>query len=262
MDKINRIINNNRIIVEESKKKISAKKLKDEAFDYRSTFSSGHEFQKLLKEDKCNLICEYKVASPSKGHISNLSLEEIVSIYDKTPVDAISILTERLYFNSNLDNLKIAKSYTSKALLRKDFFIDEYMIYEAALNDASCILLIEGICPDIEGYLNISQDLGMDAIVECHSIHDVMNIEEYNPPIIGVNNRNLKDFTIDLDTTKNLREYIKGYMISESGVRNTADAQRLKSYGADGILIGSSILECDDEKRISAYIESLYKALN
>jgi indole-3-glycerol phosphate synthase len=102
----------------------------------------------------------------------------------------------------------------------------------------------------------------MDAIVECHSIHDVMNIEEYNPPIIGVNNRNLKDFTIDLDTTKRLREYIKGYMISESGVRNTADAQRLKSYGADGILIGSSILECDDEKRISAYIESLYKALN
>ena len=99
MDKINRIINNNRIIVEESKKKISANKLKDEAFDYRSTFSSGHEFQKLLKEDKCNLICEYKVASPSKGHISNLSLEEIVNIYDKAPVDAISILTERLYFN-------------------------------------------------------------------------------------------------------------------------------------------------------------------
>lgn len=262
MNKIQEIINNKINIVEESKKKITAEEIKKMAFDYRSTFSSRYEFQDILKEKRCNLICEYKVASPSRGHISNLSLEEIIRIYEKAPVDAISILTENLYFNSNLNNLKEAKKYTSKALLRKDFFIDEYMIYEAALNDASCILLIEGICPDIENYLNISYELGMDAIVECHSINDVLNIEEYNPPIIGVNNRNLNDFSINLETTKKLREYIANYMISESGVNDADDAEKLKNYGADGILIGSSILESNDKEIISSYINKLHMVLD
>ena len=261
MNKVEEIIKNNRQIVEESKKKISTEELKKMAFNYKSTFSSKHEFQDILKENTCSLICEYKVASPSRGHISNLSLEEIIGIYEKTPVDAISILTESLYFNSDLKNLKEAKKYTSKALLRKDFLIDEYMIYEAALNDASCILLIEGICPDVEEYLNISYELGMDAIVECHSLEDILNVEKHNPPIIGVNNRNLNDFSIDLETTKRLKEYVPNYMISESGVNDTSDAKKLKSYGADGILIGSSILESNDKEIICSYINKLHGVL-
>ncbi len=261
MNKVEEIIVNNKKIVEESKKKIPTEILKNNAFDYRSTVSSKYDFQDMLNKNRCSLICEYKVASPSRGHISNLSLEDIIGIYEKTPVDAISILTENLYFNSNLKNLKEAKKYTSKALLRKDFIIDEYMIYEAAVNDASCVLLIEGICPDIEGYLNICHELGMDAIVECHSIRDILNIEEYNPPIIGVNNRNLKDFSINLETTKKLKEYVPNYMISESGVNNTDNAKQLKDYGADGILIGSSVLESNDKEIISSYIRNLRRAL-
>ena len=207
------------------------------------------------------MICEYKVASPSKGHISNLNIKDVIDVYDKSPVDMISILTEESYFNSNLKNLKDAKKYTQKPLLRKDFFIDEYMIYEAAINNASCILLIEGVCPDIEKYLNISYELGLDAIVECHSITDISNVEKYNPPIIGVNNRNLNDFTIDLETTKKLKEYVPNYMISESGVTCSEDAGLLRSYGADGILIGSSILENNDKEKIELYINDLKKAL-
>ncbi|MDO5825703.1 MAG: indole-3-glycerol-phosphate synthase TrpC [Methanosphaera sp. rholeuAM130] len=261
MNKVEEIIKNKRTIIENKKKNISTEDLKRKACDFKSTNSIKYEFQDKLKEDGCSLICEYKVASPSKGHISNLSLEEIIRIYDKCPVDAISILTENLYFNSNLKNLKNAKKFTSKPLLRKDFFIDEYMIYEAALNDASCVLLIEGITPDIEEYLNITYELGMDAIVECHSIEDLLNVEKYNPQIIGVNNRNLKDFTINLETTKELKEFIPNYMISESGVKNIRDAQTLKSYGADGVLIGSSILESNNKEVIESYLNDLNHVL-
>lgn len=261
MNKVEEIIENKRRRVEESKKKISTKTLEKKAFDYRSTISSNYEYQKKLKEDKCTLICEYKVASPSRGNICNLSLEEIIKIYDENPVDAISILTENMYFKSNLNNLKEAREYTSKPLLRKDFFIDEYMIYEAALNDASCILLIEGICPDMEKYLNISYDLGLDAIVECHSLEDIVHIEAYAPKIIGINNRNLNDFTIDLETTKRLKRYVPHYLISESGVKDAHDAKKLKGYGADGILMGSSVLESNDEKIIASFINNMAQIL-
>jgi len=261
MNVIDKIIKNKKESVNISKKHTSPDTIKKDAIDYTSTLSRKHEFQDKLKDKSCQLICEYKVASPSKGHISDLNIKDVIEVYDKSPVDMISILTEESYFESNLKNLKEAKTYTKKPLLRKDFFIDEYMIYEAAINDASCILLIEGVCPDIEEYLNISCELGLDAIVECHTIEDILNVEKYNPQIIGVNNRNLKDFTIDLETTKELKQYVPNYMISESGVTCSEDARLLKSYGADGILIGSSILENNDKEKIDLYINDLKKSL-
>jgi indole-3-glycerol phosphate synthase len=146
---------------------------------------------------------------------------------------------------------------TTKPLLRKDFIIDEYMIYEAALNNASCILLITGICPDIEEYLNISEDLGLDVIIECHDLNNINEISDLNPKIIGVNNRNLSNLSINLETTKKLKKYVPNYLISESGVKNIEDAQLLKSYGADAILIGTSILKGKSEFEIENYLNQL-----
>ncbi|MEE3419148.1 MAG: indole-3-glycerol-phosphate synthase [Methanosphaera sp.] len=154
-----------------------------------------------------------------------------------------------------------ANEMTVKPLLRKDFIIDEYMIYEAALNNASCILLICGICPNIEKYMNISEDLGLDVIVECHNMNDINSVSDLNPKIIGINNRNLSNLTVNLETTKKLKKYVPNYLISESGVKNIEDAKLLKSYGADAILIGTSILKGNSEVEISNYINQLNKSL-
>lgn len=262
MNVLDEIVINKRKIINESEKSISKDELKKEAYDYRSTIDSKYRFQEVLKNKlQTKLICEYKPASPSKGDISNLSIEDVIEIYDESPVDMISVLTEESYFKSNLNNLIKATKYTDKAILRKDFIIDEYMIYESALNDASCVLLIEGICPDIEKYLNITYELGLDAIVECHSIEDIKNIEKFNPPIVGVNNRNLNDFSINLETTKKLKEYVPKYLISESGVDSIDDAKLLQSYGADAILIGTSVLKKNYPDEIKSYINDLHNSL-
>lgn len=261
MTVIDEIISNKKILLEKSKNKKSLQEIKKEAVNHISTKDEKFRFQQELKDDESKLICEYKVASPSKGKISNLTVEDVVGIYDNSPVDMISILTEESYFGSNLKNFQKAQEITNKPLLRKDFVIDEYMIYEAALNDASCILLIEGICPDMEGYLNITHELQMDAIVECHSKEDIENVERYNPPIIGINNRNLQTLTTDLDTTRNLKEYVPNYMISESGVNTAEDAKLLKNYGADAILIGTSVLKNNNQKEIKEYIIELKNSL-
>lgn len=262
MNVIDEIIENKKKILEKTKAKKDLSQIKKEAFDYRESIDEKFRFQSILKKDKTTkLICEYKPASPSKGDISNLDVTEVIKIYDETPVDMISVITEKSYFKSNFRNFQIANENTRKPLLRKDFVIDEYMIYEAAANNASCILLIEGVCPDMEKYLNITYELGIDAIVECHSKDDLENVVDLNPQIIGVNNRNLNDLTINLDTTKYLREYVPNYMISESGVNTLDDARLLKSYKADALLIGTSILRKNNPSTIKSYIRQLHNVL-
>ena len=256
------IIKNKKNHVNQLKKKKPLKDLKKETLDIISTKNDFFPFEEKLKNSKSTcLITEYKPASPSQGNISNLTVNEVIKIYDENPVDMISVLTEESYFKSNLNNFNKARNITSKPLLRKDFVIDEYMIYESAKNNANCILLIANICPDIEQYLNITEELGINAIVECHDKNDIENIEDYDPRIIGINNRNLKNFTIDLETTKKLKDYVPNYMISESGVQTVEDAKKLKGYGADGILIGTSILKDNSLKEIKIRINELNNVL-
>ena len=109
--------------------------------------------------------------------------------------------------------------------------------------------------------MNISRNLGLDAVVECHTLEDIESVVDYNPEIIGINNRNLDDFTINLKTTKELKKYVPNYLISESGVKTIEDAKKLKEYGADGILIGTSILQNNTEKEIEKFIENLINVL-
>lgn len=261
MNVIDRIIENKKVTLTQTKKQKPLEKLKEEAIDIVSTKTKLFRFQEKLKNKTTQLITEYKPASPSQGNISTLKAEDVIPIYDKNNVDMMSILTEETYFKSNLKNFNIANNLTNKPLLRKDFIIDEYMIYEAAVNNASGILLISGICPNIEEYLNISRNLGLDAVVECHTLEDIESVVDYNPEIIGINNRNLDDFTINLKTTKELKKYVPNYLISESGVKTIEDAKKLKEYGADGILIGTSILQNNTEKEIEKFIENLINVL-
>lgn len=258
MNVISEIVKNKKSTLAKTKENKSLKTIKKEAYDYASTKNNSFRFQEKLKENKSTkLITEYKPASPSQGDISKLKVEDVIPLYDENKVDMISVLTEESYFKSNLDNFIKATHLTNKPLLRKDFVVDEYMIYEACINNASAVLLITGICPDIEGCLNICGDLGLDAIVECHTLEDIQSVENYNPPIIGINNRNLNDLTINLETTKELKEYVPNYLISESGVKTLEDAKLLKEYGADAILIGTSILKNNQKKAIEEYINKL-----
>lgn len=258
MNVIEKIVENKMKILMKNKNKKSLEEIKKEAYDFVSTKTEKFRFEEKLKEGKTTkLIAEYKPASPSKGDITSLKVEEIIQLYDKYPVDMISVLTEEVYFNSNIENFKTANRLTSKPLLRKDFVVDEYMIYESAINNASCILLINGICPDMDGYINICENLGLDAIIECHDIEDINQVIDLNPKIIGINNRNLTNLTVDLETTEKLRKYVPNYLISESGVESIEDAQLLKNYGADAVLIGTSILKDRHSSEIGNYINQL-----
>lgn len=262
MNVIEKILMNKRKKLSQQKNKKTLKEMKKEAEDHISTTDNKFRFQEKLKDKtSTKLVAEYKPASPSQGNISTLKPEEVIPLYDSNPVDMISILTEESYFKSSLNNFRKAEQLTDKPLLRKDFVIDKYMIYEAALNNASCILLITGICPNIGEYLSITEDLGLDAIVECHSKKDIEEVEELNPKIIGINNRNLSTLSIDLETTRKLKQYVPNYLISESGVQNVNDAMQLKSYGADAILVGTSILKGKNDEEITQYITQLNKAL-
>lgn len=262
MNVIEKIVENKKKVLSKNKEHKSLTELKRETKDFISTKTEKFRFEEKLKDKtKTNLIAEYKPASPSQGNISTLKPEEIIPLYEKHPVDMISVLTEELYFKSNMENFIKANEMTTKPLLRKDFIIDEYMIYEAALNNASCILLITGICPNIEEYLNISEDLGLDVIIECHNLNDINQVSDLNPKIIGINNRNLSNLTVDLETTKKLKKYVPNYLISESGVNNIEDAKLLKNFGADAILIGTSILKGKSEVEIEDYIKQLNNTL-
>ncbi len=261
MSVIPTIVKNKKIRIAQSKDKLPLDELKKQAVDHVSTNDDKHRFLGKLKKDYTNLIAEYKPASPSQGDISSLSVESVIPLYQENAVDMISVLTEESYFKSNLENLKKAVSLTDKPVLRKDFVVDEYMIYEAALYDSSAVLLINGVCPDIEEYLNITHELGLDAIVECHNMDDINCVTQYDPMIIGVNNRNLSTLEIDLETTRKLSEYVPNYMISESGVQTLDDAKLLKSYGADALLIGTSLLKDKNPNQTKEFIDKLSKTL-
>lgn len=262
MGKVDEIIENKKKLLIEKKSRKSLPSLKKDAEDLVSTKTSKFRFKEKFKDGTSKkLIAEFKPASPSKGNISSKSVEDIIKIYDENPVDMISCLTEELYFKSNLNNFEKARRATDKPILRKDFFIDEYMIYESAAAGADCILLISNCTPDIESYMGIANDLGLDAIVECHNKDEIDYANDINASIIGINNRDLSNFTIDFNTTKNLRKYVNGYLISESGVNTIDDAKLLKSYGADALLIGTSLLRNKNIEDTEKFITDLVNVL-
>ena len=207
------------------------------------------DFKKaLLNKDDVSVICEYKPASPSKGDISDLLVEDVVPLYDKGGANAISVLTEPTFFKSSIKNLRIASKVSKLPLLRKDFVMDEYQIYEARSCGASAVLLMAGIYKDLMFGIDLCHYLEMDALVECKNREEIEMAKNAGAEIIGINNRDFSDFSIDFKRTEKLAKYIpeNTVLVSESGVKAPEDVKLLGSYGADAVLIGSTIMESNN----------------
>ena len=222
---------------------------------------SGHKqqvrdkfsFERALQKPGISFICECKKASPSKGLIAtDFPYLQIAKEYEAAGADCISILTEPKWFLGSDSYLKEIAGAVSIPCLRKDFTVDEYMIYEARLLGASAVLLICSILSEaqIKEYINICDTLGLSALVEAHDDKEVQMALNAGARIIGVNNRNLKDFSVDTDNSRRLRELIPQdiLFVSESGVSTADDVKKLCEIGADAVLIGETLMRATDKK--------------
>ncbi len=213
------------------------------------------DFLAVLNEPGLHVISEVKKASPSKGTIvTDFPYLQIAISYDEAGADAISVLTEPDYFNGHLNYLKEISQAVSAPTLRKDFTIDPYMIYEAKANGASIILLIVAIVDDqqLRSYRELAESLGMQAIVEAYTADEVTRALNSGAKIIGINNRNLKDFKVDFQNSLKLRAMVpEGIpVIAESGIKTQADVEVLADAGFNGILMGETLMRSDDKEAL------------
>ena len=209
-------------------------------------------FEQALKKDDIAFICECKRASPSKGLIApNFPYLQIAREYEAAGADAISVLTEPKWFLGSDEYLRQIAASVQIPCLRKDFTVDEYMIYEAKLLGASAVLLICAILSEtqLNEYIARCDELGISALVEAHNEQEVAAALRAGARVIGVNNRNLKDFTVDTTNSRRLRERIPRdvVFVSESGVRSAADVDDLRQIGADAVLIGETLMRASDK---------------
>ncbi len=221
-------------------------------------------FKKALQKDGLSFICEIKKASPSKGVIAEkFDCKAIAAEYEEAGADCISVLTEPDYFQGSDRYLAETASTVRVPVLRKDFTVDDYMIYQAKTLGADCVLLICSILrtAELARYLELCETLGLSAITEAHTEAEVDIALDAGADIIGVNNRNLKTFEVDVSTSVRLRERVgaKALFVAESGISTRADTQILEKSGVDGALIGETLMRCSDKK--SKLLELRGKAL-
>ncbi len=240
-----------RIRVNNAKKLISTEEIKAKAL---SLPKGNFAFEKALKKDDISFICECKKASPSKGLIApDFPYLQIAKEYEVAGADAVSILTEPSRFLGDDKYLEEIAKTVSIPCLRKDFTVDEYQIYEAKLLGASAVLLICSILPEetVKSYIQICDSLGMSALVEAHDENEVKSALRSGARIIGVNNRNLKNFTVDTENSRKLRALIPSDVIfvSESGVKSVEDIELLREIKADAVLIGETLMRAEDKKQ-------------
>ena len=217
-----------------------------------------------LKKPGLSIIGEFKKASPSLGTItSKIDLMERISEYNAS-VDAISCLTEEDHFHGNVAYLKEIRAKSSLPILRKDFMICEYQFYEAKVIGADAVLLITAILDDAQmhDFYQLAGELELDVLVETHDEAEVERAMKINPRIIGVNNRNLKDFTISLEHTRRLRPYVPEdkVFVAESGITGDEDVRFLRDCGVDAFLIGRAFMESENPKALAQKWKELYQA--
>ncbi len=210
-----------------------------------------YRFGQALRKPGISVISEIKKASPSKGIISeDFQYLDIAGAYERAGADCISCLTEPKWFKGSDDIFAAVRAYTKLPMIRKDFVVDEYQLYQAKLLGADAVLLICAILDTetIAGYLDICSKLKMDALVETHDEAEIESALRAGAKIIGVNNRNLKDFSVDFSNAMRLREMIpedKIY-VAESGVKSAEDAETIRRIGADAVLIGEALMRTED----------------
>ena len=213
----------------------------------------GERFRSALAKPELSFICEVKKASPSKGVIAKeFPYLDIARDYERAGADAISCLTEPKWFLGSDRIFTDIRGAVDTPMLRKDFTVDPYQLYQARLMGADCVLLICALLDTgtLERYLGICDELGLSALVEVHNEAEAETALQAGARIIGVNNRSLKDFSVDPDNSRRLRALIprEVLFVSESGVRSAGDIAVLRELGADGVLIGETLMRAADKK--------------
>lgn len=247
--------------VDDAKKIMPVDEIKSLAFSIIDT-EKNFAFEKALKTPRLSFICECKKASPSKGLISpEFNYLDIAREYESAGADCISVLTEPEYFLGHDNYLKEIAEAVNIPCLRKDFTVDEYMIFQAKLLGASAVLLICSLLNEkkLREYISICDQLGLSALVEAHDENEINMAVNSGARVIGVNNRNLNDFTVNTDNALKLRRLIPDNIlfVSESGVKDSNDIKRIRESGADAVLIGEALMKAHDKRSLLAEFKSI-----
>lgn len=245
-------------IIELKKKRLAVAKqmrdfdeLKRAAFVRRET-AEKHRLREKLQRDQINIIAEIKRASPSKGIINDkIDVAEVARNYEKGGACAISVLTEEDRFGGSLDDLRTARKAVETPILRKDFIFDEFQIYEAAEAGADVILLIAAMLDDetLAKLHNLAErELGLDALVEVHTLDELERVKRIGAKIIGINNRDLQTFKVTLDVSRQLIKHApeNALLVTESGLSTKEEITELRELGFAGFLIGETLMRSRD----------------
>ncbi len=247
--------------VTKDKKNISASEMKNLALNLQK---GELVFEKTLKSTPAGLICEVKKASPSKGVIAqDFPYVDIAKEYEEIGASCISVLTEPRWFLGSDEIFAKIRKNVSIPMLRKDFTIDEYQIYQAKAMGADCVLLICALLgeDELKLYLNICDELGISALVEAHDQYEIETAIKVGARMIGVNNRNLKTFSVNLDNAAVLKEHVPNDVIyvAESGITTPQDGIKLLQNGADALLIGEALMRSSSRQ---GFINSIKGYIN
>ena len=215
--------------------------------------ADGKAFYDAVAKSGMSFICEVKKASPSKGVIDPVFDHMSIALaYEAAGADCVSCLTEPKWFLGSDQIFRDIRAAIGTPMLRKDFVVDEYQLYQAKVMGANCVLLICAILDTdtVARYLQVCDRLGLAALVEAHDEAEIASAVTAGARMIGVNNRNLKDFSVDLSNAARLRERIPAdrLYVAESGVKSPADAAAMKAVGADAVLIGETLMRAADKK--------------
>lgn len=261
MNILDTIISRTRERIREEKKRVPLSEVRRMA-EAKKEQAESVDFEAALRAPGLSFICEVKKASPSKGVIAEqFPYLEIAGDYEEGGAAAISCLTEPYWFQGKDRYLEEIAARVSIPVLRKDFTCDEYMIYQAGAMGAAAVLLICSVLDEkeLQAYLSLADELCLSALVEAHGEEEILQAVKAGARIIGVNNRNLKDFTVDVGNSARLRSMVGSdkVFVAESGIRRPEDLQILSENGTDAVLIGEMLMRSPDRK---AALQSLRRA--
>ena len=248
---LKKILETTRISISERKKISPLSKLESVFVDAESTRGFKDCLIKSVEKNDIAVIAEMKKASPSQGLMrKKYEPEELAKHYAKANAACLSVLTDEPFFQGSVEHLAMVRKSVDLPLLRKDFIIDEYQVYESRFQGADCILLIAAALTQnqLKDYYQLAIELKLDVLVEVHTYEEVEKALSINANLIGINNRNLKTFEVDLETTKHLTQYIpqEVLVVSESGIKTREDVQKICSYGVSVFLVGEAFMKADN----------------
>ncbi|SFV58666.1 Indole-3-glycerol phosphate synthase [hydrothermal vent metagenome] len=254
-DILEKIISKKFIEIKEDKKNQSLEVIQQLAFSNKNTRGFVKKLQQKINNKENAIIAEIKKASPSKGILrEDFNVAKIAKSYQKAGATCLSILTDMDFFQGHNDFIQQARNSVDLPILRKDFIVDEYQIYQARTIGADCILLIASILTyeQMSNFCAIANSLNLDVLVEVHNLEELKKILPLNLPIIGINNRNLRNFEVDLETTFELSTHIpkETIIITESGIFTKEDIQQMNKKQIFSFLIGEAFMRADNPGKL------------